>query len=241
MYQIGAMRAIKEYGLWSQTESISSCSIGAVNAVLLSQHSIDKCYELWMDLSRQSMFENIDQYSKAYLSDMMKEWVQNDGVDFNPFILLLREYIDENKVRESKRKIIISLLNQTQRRQEYHALSDIPKGALIDYISASARLPFFKPVYIDGYKYLDGGIGDNHPYYTSCANTHFDLVIKIKVAYVPFFIPGLRKKNITFDKEIVIEPSSPIGTPMEFRKPTFEEKYEMGYRDAISQLQQLEF
>ena len=233
MYQIGALKAIQELGYWDDTVSISSCSIGAVNAVLSTQYSIDECYHLWKELSTKPMFKNIDQYAPDYLFDLMKEWLQREGVDFNPFIEHLEKYIDENIVRQTNKEIIITALNQTKRKQEYHSLEDIPFGQLIQYISASARLPFFKPVFIDGNKYVDGGIGDNHPYYTKLDNTHFDLLIMVKVAYVPFFIPALRKKNITFDKEIIITPSKNIGTPIEFKSPSFDQKFEMGYGDAM--------
>ncbi len=232
IYQIGAVKAIKELGLWDNVVSISAASIGAINAVLLTQYNVNEAYQLWMSLSKQEMFKNIDQYASTYLIQMAKQSIMDDGIDFNPFINNLYKHINERKVRACSKELIMTMFNQVTNQQEYYSLNEIPEGSLIDHLAASSRLPFFKPVFINGHKYVDGGIGDNHPYFSKLNNTHFDIVICIKIGYVPFFIPNKRIRNISFDNECIIKPSGAIGTPLEFKNPSFEQKYEMGYNDA---------
>jgi len=187
------------------------------------------------------MFENINQHEAGYLLQMAKETLFNDGVDLNPFVQLFNEYIDESKVRDTAREIIFSAYNLTKKKQEYHNLKNIPDGELINYLMASSRLPFFKPVYINGDKYIDGGAGDNQPYYSELENKHFDLVIKVRIMYIPYYIPGVSTTNITYDNEIEIVPSKRIGIPIEFKKPSFNNKYLLGYNDAKKALKACDF
>ena len=97
---------------------------------------------------------------------------------------------------------------------------------------ASSRLPFFKRVIINDHNYLDGGMGDNLPFYSKLENKHFDLVITIKISQIPYFIPMVSIKNITYDHALTIKPSKRIGNPLEFKKPSFDEKFNLGYTDT---------
>ena len=229
---MAALKALEEAGYLENVSSVSGCSIGAINAAIFSQYSLEDCREIWMDFSAREVFKGINQYAPNYFYRIMKESFLKDGIDINPFIKVFDEVIDEKSVRESGLEIVFSLYNISKRRQEYASLNDIEEGKLIDYLIASSRLPFFKPLYINGDKYLDGGVGDNNPYHSKFENRHFDLLINIKIMYIPFYIPAIRKDNISYDRELVISPSKRIGNPIEFKSPSFADKYEMGYLDA---------
>jgi len=200
------------------------------------QFDIDFAYKMWKEIAVMPLFTNVDQYADDYLLQLTRESVRNRGIDITPLIDIVSGYVDEATIRKTERELIISTYNMSERKQQYYSLDDIPHGQLLDYAAASARLPFFKNVIIDNQKYIDGGIGDNIPYYSKLDNKHFDLVITLKITHIPFFIPRVSINNITFDKEILIKPSKRIGNPIEFRKPTFDEKYEMGYEDAMRAL-----
>lgn len=236
MYQIGALRAIQEAGLWDDTVSISASSIGVFNALVTCQYDLDQAYKMWDELTKQPLFHNVDHMAKDYMLQMAKQSIMHEGIDVNPFLSVIEEYIDEQLVRESNKEMIISAYNISDLKQEYHAVKNIPQGQLMLYAAASSRLPFFKNVIINGKKYLDGGAGDNIPYYSLLDNKHFDLVILIKISMIPYFIPRVRVTNISYDNEIIIKPSSPLGSPLEFKTPSFEKKYEMGYEDTLRAL-----
>jgi len=232
VYQIGALKALEESGFLHGVVSTSGCSIGSINTALIHQYSLEECRDLWMDISAREVFKGINQYASNYFFKIAQESFFSDGLDINPFIRIFEELIDEDKVRDSGDELVFSLYNITKRRQEYASLEDIAPGRLIDYLIASSRLPFFKPLYIAGDKYLDGGVGDNNPFISRLENKHFDLVINIKIMYIPYYIPGIRKENISYDRLMTIMPSGRIGNPIEFKSPSFSEKYEMGYKDA---------
>lgn len=232
IYQIGALKALEEKGYLEDVVSISACSIGSINAVIISQNTLEDCRRIWMETGQREVFKGIDQFSSDYFIKIAQESFFSDGVDINPFINIFGEVINEDKVRQSDWELVFSLYNITKRAQEYASLKEIPQGKLMDYLIASCRLPFFKPLFINEDKYLDGGVGDNNPYFSKLDNTDFDLLINIKIMYIPYYIPGIRKVNVSYDSELVITPSGRIGNPIEFKTPSFEEKYEMGYADA---------
>jgi len=240
IYQIGALKALHEKGFLENISSISACSIGSINAVLMSQYSLEDCKDIWMDMGLREVFRGIDQFSSDYFFKIAQESFFSDGVDINPFINIFESLIDEKIVRESDWEIVFSLYNISQRRQEYASVADIPDEKLLDYLIASCRLPFFKPLFINGDKYLDGGVGDNNPYYSNLRDKHFDLIINIKIMYIPYYIPGIRKVNVGAKRELLISPSSRIGNPIEFKSPSFLEKYDMGYKDALKAISNFE-
>ena len=204
------------------------------------QYDIDTARKMWNDISIKPVFKNIDQYADDYLLQLTKESITSKGIDMTPLLEIVNSYIDEDIVRKTDKELIISTFNISERKQEYLSLDDIPNGQLLDYAAASARLPFFKNVIINDNKYLDGGSGDNIPYYSKLDNKYFDIVLIIKITHIPFFIPRVSIKNITYNKEILIKPSKRIGNPLEFKKPSFDEKYNMGYMDAIKALKVLQ-
>ncbi|NNE16494.1 MAG: hypothetical protein HKN51_16045 [Saprospiraceae bacterium] len=237
IYQIGVIKALQESQLWDSIVSISGCSIGAINGAAILQYPIDKVYELWMEIAKREIFEGIDQQASDFYVQIAKESILNDGVNINPFIGFFEEYLDEDIIRESDKEFVITAYNVSDLKQEYFSLDTISKGQLIDHVVASSRLPFFQPIYINEKKYIDGGVGDNQPYFSFLENKHFDLIITIKIMYIPYYIPGLRIDNITADDNLVIASKKYLGNPLNFKKPTFKEKFDIGYADGLEAIE----
>lgn len=236
VYQIGAIKAIQNTPLWDNIVSISGCSIGSINAAAISQYSESECFALWSEIQKREIFKGIDQNAINYYYKLAKASLVEDGVDINPFIDFFKEYLDENIIRDTKRELIFTTYNVSKLRQEYHDFNSIEEGKLIDYVMASSRLPFFKPVFINDDKYADGGIGDNQPYYSNLNDKHFDLVITLKIMHIPYYIPAIKQTNISFDEELIISPSGKMGNPLGFKSPSFQYKYQLGYKDALDAL-----
>ena len=237
IYQIGAMRALEEIGLMQHVVSISGCSIGAVNAALSLNYPMEEAKEIWKNFVNNEVFKNIDQYSKSYLMQLCKEYLnptEGIGINIDPMITYLKYVLDEDKIRASNKELIISCFNMTSQKLEYRSLDNITEGLLGDYILGSARIPFFRPIHIEGSKYVDGGVADNEPRYSILEEKKFDMIITIRIAYITRYLLVNRINNVSSENDIVIKPSSRLGTPINFTKPTFKEKYEMGYNDAIS-------
>lgn len=233
IYQIGAMKALDEQELLKDVNSISATSIGAVNAGLyLSDYSVDDIKEFWDTFTREKLLKNVNPNSKYHAFQMIKETFFQKGIDISRFRQLLDYYIKEEEIRDSGTELVITAYNQTKKKLEYRCLANIPEGKLVDYILASARLPFFKPVVIDGHSYLDGGVADNEPHFSYLDERHFDLLITIKTVVIKKYLLGQVKDNISYDDKLVIKPTEGPGMPLSFDKDELERRYQMGYEDA---------
>lgn len=232
IYQIGALKALEDAGFFNSIVSVSGCSIGAINSALLFQHKVDDIYEIWKVLAASPLFKNVDHSSNMYPLQLVKETLVNKGLELDTLRNHLREYLDEEKLRQNKWEFVISCCNFSKRRVEYHNFNSIPHGLLVEYLLASARLPVFQNHTINGDIYLDGGFVDNEPHYSFLENKNFDLLIRIKTVHVSSYLFNLREKNISYKDEIVIKPSGKLGFPLNFKNPSFDERYQMGYNDA---------
>ncbi len=231
MYQIGVAEALRKAGFRDSLVSVSSCSIGALNACLLMQYDPLEAREIWLEFTKKELFKNVRQNGRSYSFTLFKE-VITGGIDVSPLQKILNEYIDEEIIRSQNIELIIAIYNITDQKLEYPSLDQIPHGQLVEYILASARLPFFKDRIINKKKYLDGGFADNEPEFTHLENKVFDYTFIARIAYVKKYLPKQRIKNIVSKKKVVIASKRLLGTPLAFDNPSFEQKYDYGYEDA---------
>jgi len=239
IYQIGALKALSEKGLLDQVVSVSGCSIGAINSALLFQHPVEKMYEIWSGFSEVPLFKKVDHTSKLYPLQLVKETLFNNGLELDTLRKILSSNLNESIIRNQSKEFVLSTFNFTKKRVEYHTLDTIPESMLIEYLIASARLPVFQNHTINGDIYLDGGFVDNEPFYSDLPDKHFDLIIRIKTVHVSSYLFNLREKNITADHELLIRPSGKLGFPLNFKNPSFDDRYQMGYLDALNQIEKL--
>jgi len=239
IYQVGALKALVENELLKNVVSISGCSIGAINAAMYIQHSIDDMYRIWLKFLDEPLFRKVDHNSKLYPLQLVKETLLNNGLELDTLRQILNSNLDESLIRSQAKEFVLSTFNYSKRRVEYHTLDTIPDSMLFEYIIASARLPVFQNHTINGDIYLDGGFVDNEPFFTYLDDKHFDLIIRIKTVHVSTYLFNLRKKNISGDQELLIKPSGKLGFPLNFKSPSFEARFEMGYNDANHAIQQL--
>jgi len=232
MYQIGVAEALSQAGfLKEDLRSVSSCSIGALNACLLMQYTPLEAKEIWLEFTQKELFKNIKQHSRTYAFGLFKEMILG-GIDLSPLEKILHDYIDEDIIRAQDKEFIIALYNISDQKLEYPSLEQIPHGQLVDYVLASARLPFFKEKLINRKKYIDGGFADNEPEVTHLENNVFDYTFVARIAYVKKYIPKQRIVNIQSKKKLLIAPHRLLGSPLSFDKPSFAQKYAYGYEDA---------
>jgi len=231
MYQIGVAEALRKSGFANYLCSISACSIGALNACLLLQYSPTEAKEIWLEFTQKELFKNIKQNSRTYSFGLFKE-ILTGGIDVSPLQKIMEDYIDEDVVRAQNIELVIAVYNITDQKLEYPNLESIPHGHLVEYILASARLPFFKERIINQKRYLDGGFADNEPEVSHLDNKVFDFTFVSRIAYVKKYLPKQRVNNIYSKKKVIIASHRLLGTPLAFDNPSFKQKFEYGYEDA---------
>ena len=228
-YQIGVMRAIRELGI--EISAVCGTSIGAINGALFAQGSYEKACEMWRDIRLENIIKSSAEFGKNLLSisnipSLISE-MKNGGIDVSPLENLLKDIIDEDKLRSSEIDFGLVSVSLTNKKAVSFFKEEIPRGKIHEYLIASASLPIFKTKSIGGEKFADGGLADNMP---------VDLLIKkgIKdIIAVDVRGIGIKKDTLTAGLNIIEIKceKSYVGT-MDFNPDGIKAAIDEGYYDA---------
>lgn len=172
-YQVGALRAIEEYGI--HFDGVVGTSIGAVNGALYLEGGYQKLYEMWKTIDTDTIFaidkkywnnireKAIDLDTLIYIGKCaisVREILKNTHAQCSEF---LSKHVSEEDLRNSPLDYGCVAYDISNRKPFEAMKEDIPKGELVDYIIASATFPGLPAKVIDQKKYIDGGVWDNMP------------------------------------------------------------------------------
>lgn len=170
-YQVGVWRALRELA-WD-FDIITGTSVGALNGALAVQGDFSVAANMWetistsdvldIDLDKNAQSLNLREVSgklAVFLGDMAK----NGGADPRPLEDMLRRCINEERVRTSPKDFAFVTVEYPSFTPRIISKADIPEGALVDYLMASAAcFPAMKMRQIGATRYIDGGYYDNMP------------------------------------------------------------------------------
>lgn len=170
-YECGAWQALQELNI--RLDGVYGTSIGAVNAALVAQGDLNTALELWENI-RMDQIVSLEEgeelsvermvHRKRDLIPFLVENMKNFLMDVTPMEKLLRENIDEGRVRAGGMRLGMMITRVPSLAPFEARLENIPQGRLQDYILASAScFPIFPLKQIDGEHYMDGGYADNMP------------------------------------------------------------------------------
>ncbi|HHW48974.1 MAG TPA: patatin-like phospholipase family protein [Clostridiaceae bacterium] len=243
-YEIGACRALYEKGF--EFSCIAGTSVGALNGAILVQNDIEKAYDIWYNLNPSKVIKLTDEEAEELSKNnskldhfsnrirRLKKIILEKGLDISPLINIVRNAIDEDKIRRSKTDFGIVTIDLSSRKALEIYKEDIPKGKLIDYLIASASLPGFKRYTIDGRIFLDGGFYNSLP-----INLAKDKGCK-NIIVIRTLAPGRKRRVDTSELNIVqIAPSESLGPMLDFTCERARRNLELGYYDAIETLKKL--
>lgn len=182
-YEIGVWKACREEGI--SIDIVTGASIGSINGALVAQDDFDLAESLWKEVEMDMVLDvhpeiegdgpkdydpEIEKLDPEEVLFFIKNIFRNKGVSTKGLEKLLRKYIDEDRVRNSKIEygLVVSEMPSLKERQilkgHWLFIEDIPKGKLHDFIMASASyFPAMQPREIDGIVYIDGGYVDTVP------------------------------------------------------------------------------
>jgi len=170
-YECGAWQALKEMNI--RIDAVYGTSIGAVNAALVAQGDLATATQLWENIRMDQIvsLEEGEEFSvermihrKRDLIPFMMENARYFLMDITPMENLMRETIDEGRVRAGGMELGMMITRVPSLAPCEMRIGDIPRGELIDYILASAScFPVFPLKQIGGELYMDGGYADNMP------------------------------------------------------------------------------
>ncbi len=234
-YQIGAWKALVEAGV--KINAVAGTSVGALNGALICMGDMEKAEKIWneityshvMDVDDTWMEELFDREKsiREVISEVLR-YLSDGGVDITPLRELIRENIDEKKIRESGVEFCLLTFSVSQMKEIDISIKDIPEGLLADYLLASAYLIGFKNEKLHGVTYVDGGLVNNVPTNSLIKRGYNDL-IQIRI-YGPGRTPKVKATEETEIYEIA--PSVKLGSILEFDKKRSKQNLKIGYYDA---------
>jgi len=237
-YQIGAWKALRELGM--EFNGIAGTSVGALNGAIICQDDFDSAYEIWHNMSFNKILkidsETISRIKELevapenffHLIKTIRELFKEGGLNVTPLRQLLNQCIREDKIRNSGKDFGIVTVELTDFKPLELYIEDIPEGMVVDYLMASANLPFFKLDKIDGKLYIDGGFFDNLPIKLLTAKGYKD-IIAIRL----YGIGRTRRINKNRLNLITINPSEDLGGTLDFSPERAQRNLKLGYFDAI--------
>ena len=234
-YQMGAWQAFRE--LEMEFDIITGTSIGSINGALMAQDAFEVADELWNNIEYENIFHeerktNIRTINSAL--DMVK-FAVNDAliqgsVDSSSLEALIKEAVDEDKVRASSIRFGLVTVELPTMRPLTPMIEEIPRGMLYRYLMASSScFPVFSPYDIDGVRYIDGGYYDNVP--TNLAiKEGADYVVAVDLDGIGFVREPASEQGVDI---IRIRSYWDLGTVFEFDKNIFARNRRLGYYDTM--------
>lgn len=167
-FQIGALLRVSIENI--PVSYVVGSSVGAVNGASLVIGKVPQAVATWRTLTQKEIFHfNTRKFIRETLQNAGSRGLGPDGVfDHTPLRELFRSSGRPDDLIASPIVFDIITTNLQKREKEVFSNRD-PRiiknpGILEDALLASSAIPiFFKPVVIDGYQYLDGGVVDNAP------------------------------------------------------------------------------
>ncbi len=234
-YQLGAWKAMRELGI--EFSAVAGVSIGSINGAFIASDCYDEATEFWKSASIDkgvSITRELKDPEKLFsfknIPVLFREVIRNGGIDASPTEEFLLEYIDEEKVRNSKTDfgMVAFLLSEFTPLEIF--LKDIPEGQLVDYLLASSKVPGVSKIGPEEERYLDGGVYDNAPIGMLRKNG-YNRIIVVDISVRKGF--GHRG-DFSGAEMIYIRPYDveKLGAAFDFSAELFERRIRMGYLDT---------
>jgi len=239
-YQVGAYLAFKKCGI--RLDGVVGTSIGSFNAAMIVSGMDAELYNFWKNVDVGELLNFNTKYTESvnnkdkfkeliYGIEQMTIIVKNKGINNSNLKDLLKEMIDEEKIRNSYMDYGLVTIRVNDLKPLYLFKEDMKPGKIPEYILASCNLPVFKTEkLIDNKYYIDGGFYDNNP-----INMLLDKGYK-KVYSVEIQGIGFSKKIKDEKKVIKITPSRFLGSTLNVNKKKINENIKLGYYDTLKVL-----
>lgn len=233
-YEIGVWKALKELNI--PVLAVAGASVGALNGAMMVQGDLDVAEKMWTSMTMESVINMEKEVSavgenksrQGMLINTIRDIIISGGLDVSPLKQMLREVIDEKKIRESKIEFGLVTFSLTDFKPVRLFKEDIPEGKMVDYLLASACFPAFKRQEIDNKKFIDGGIYDNMPI-SLMVDKNIKNIISVDISGLGRY-KKVDKKGLNI---CYIKNSGDLGGTLNFDGKRSEVNIRMGYYDTL--------
>jgi len=234
-YECGAWQALKEMNI--RIDAVYGTSIGAINAALVAQGDLSTAMQLWENI-RMDQIVSLEEgeelsvermiHRKRDLIPFMMENAKNFLMDITPLENLMRETIDEGRIRAGGMQLGMMITRVPSLAPFEVRIGDIPQGGLIDYILASAScFPVFPLRQIGSELYMDGGYVDNMPVGMAIRDGA-DEIIGVDIHPQPVHPEYTGMPFLT-----EVHPLHELGSFLDFNPAQLRRSRLMGYHDTL--------
>lgn len=239
-YQVGAYLAFKKCGI--RIDGVVGTSIGSFNGALIASGMEAELYNFWKNVDVGELLNFNTKYTDSvnnkekfkelvYGIEQMTLIVKNKGINNNNLKNILKEMIDEEKIRQSYMDYGLVTIRVKDLKPLYLFKEDMKNGKISEYILASCNLPVFKnQKLIDNNYYIDGGFYDNNPI-NMLLEKGYKKIYSVEILSIPF------NKKVEDNKNIIrIKPSRYLGSILNVNKKKINENIKLGYYDTLKVL-----
>lgn len=242
----------------SNIKIIWGTSIGAINALFFAMDNPKVIKGSWSNLNYSDFILKQKDTRLSNISSLV-ERIKNINPENNIFEQIrlsdigllsqsgiknfIEKHIDISIIDKCDKEIYANAYNVDEERPEYFKLNECSEDEIKERVLASCAVPhMFKPIIIDGTRYVDGGINsplysknnvDNVPIFP-LKDHDLDIIIVVHLSYKNC----VNREGFENTKIIEIYPSTPleiingIGT-ININKNTINHNIDLGYRDAM--------
>ncbi len=207
-YQIGALRALKNFIPQDEVKCISCASIGVLNGYAYATDTLDQAEQMWKSLCTEDTRLLISQILR---SSMLQQNIKT-------------LYVPNKTLSPA---FYCSLFDWTHRNMVYKDLSSVDPKHIPLYLKASVAMPVYnRAVMLDNTAYFDGAMIDNIPVYP---------LLKHKLDYVIciYFDDTCYKfENACFDSKTIkltFPSNNRLRQSVIFQQDSIEEMMQNGY------------
>lgn len=206
-YQIGVLKALNKYVSIEDIAYISASSVGTLAAYSYLSDRLGFFESLWMNNESFNMMNFLrSTVKRSNMLDKVSELILNED--------------------NINKDFYITCLNATKMKLEYINLNGFKANKIEKYLKAAISfIPVFKPIDINGHKYLDGAIIDNIPV-LPLSDKDYDYVIVIHFDKKKYVYQNLKNKNII---EINFNVNSSIKSSLSFDAKSSKQMIDTGY------------
>ncbi|MCA0936656.1 patatin-like phospholipase family protein [Vibrio alginolyticus] len=261
-YEIGAWKALREFGLDKNVEAVAGTSVGGLNGALFIQGDIDAAEQLWRGISK-------DQIMSLNKDSLAKQAASVVGAFFTPSLVAravlaiaglsqsqglfnqsgLKALIEKSgacdDVSQSDIPFHVCALNSSTRELEYPDLTDKSPVSIVQWLLASAAIPIvFDGIEIDGTTYYDGGVlpgeySDNTPYKVLIEQHQCTHIINLYLERDPQLSQTVKQyPNVRFWNIVPTREFDGLVAPLNFTPENAGKLIDEGYEDVKRILEQ---
>lgn len=236
-YQIGAWKALNELG--EEFVIAAGTSIGSINAAFYVQHDFDAAFEMWNNLTVDSIMTNGVNLEKSVeslfsqrdqLIPFIKNFINQKGADVTPFHNKLKEYFNADSFFASDIDFVLVTVKYPSFAPLEVYKSDMRElgwDAWKWLAASGACYPVFPVMNVNGEDYVDGGYFDNIPVAPAFKlGAHEAVVIDLKT-------DKNHEGYIHHPRIKYIKPSRDLGPFLNFDPDAIRFSIKMGYNDTM--------